>query len=226
MIGTLLFLPFRIAFNLFRLAVRLVLGAAWIPIHLVTRHLFATFIIVAAVIVLAMCKGKQEEKAENALPKSTAPAVTVAPQLQGAKVANKKAAPVRIDPVLKVEDGNSAFSKDLYAAMTDAERTYYSQLFYWVMNTMLDGKAYNWAQGNIHGTLEPTKTFDNRLGGTCRNFKETLKVHTVQQTMTGIACYQGNGTWCKLKANATPMCGLGGKASTTESIKRSLQNLF
>lgn len=225
MIGALLFLPFRIAINLLRLGLRLL----WLPIHLILHHLFLTFVIVAVILILAMCQSKKEERAPSILPRATPPSLSVAPQLQGAQVqprTKKGQAPVRIDPVLKVEDGNSAFASDLYAAMTDAERAYYSQLFFWAMNTLADRQSYAWANVNTHGEITPLNSFNNKVGHRCRSFKETLKVHTVQQALSGIACDNGGGTWCKLKGNATPMCGLGGRESTFEGIKRSLRNMF
>lgn len=217
----LLTLPFKLAAMALRVLTRLL----WLPIHLITRHLFATFLIILVVLVLAYCQGKKEDKAANQLPKA-APSVNVDPQLQGAKAQPKTAKPVRIDPVLKNEDGNSTFAKDLYAAMTAPEKAYYSQLYFWAMNTLKDDQPYTWNYGNINGVIAPTSSFANRLGHRCRKFSEVLKVHTVQQELTGIACENGSGTWCKLKNNATPMCGLGGKESTMDSIKRSLGRMF
>ena len=223
MIISLLFLPIRIAINLFTMLLGLVTSVGFMLLKFIANNLMLALVIALALGVLGYCELRREEKAPAQLPKSTAPSVTVAPQLRGA---TKTAPAIRIDPVLQVEDGNSAFASDLYKAMTQAERAYYSQLFFWVMNSIVDGKSYVWNQGNINGTFTPTATFQNKLGSTCRKFKETLKVHTVQQTLDGTACYQGNNSWCKLKVNATPACGLGGKASTFEGIERSLKNLF
>ena len=226
MILSLIFLPVRIAMNLIGLVARMAFGLAWLPIKLVTSHLLLTILVIFAVLVLGYCQLRKEEKAPTQLPKTTTPSVTVAPQLQGVTTKGRPQAPVKIDPVLKVEDGNSAFASDLYKAMTDAERAYYSQLFFWVMGNITDGKPYVWNYGNINGAMTPLSTFQNKRGGTCRKFKETLKVHTVQQTLDGTACYQGGNSWCKLKVNATPACGLGGKDSTFDGIQRSLKNLF
>ena len=221
MLFTLITLPIRIAM----MAVRIAINLAMIPVKLVLRHPFAIILIVAAVLVLAYCSNKEQESARNQLPKA-APGITVDPQLQGAARTPARTKPQRVDPVLKYEDGNSAFAKDLYAAMTQPERAYYSQLFFWAMNTLGNNQAYNWNNGNTNGVLEPTSSFQNKVGHRCRKFKETLKVHTVQQELSGTACEQGGGGWCKLKPNATPMCGLGGKDSAVDSIKRSLGNLF
>jgi surface antigen len=222
-------LLFRIPFNLARMVIRLAFSFLWLPIHLVTRHLFATFLVIAFILIYAQFQSSSDQKADQALPKAPPPTLTVDPQLQGAPIApsqKKQAKLARIDPVMKEEDGDSAFASDLYGAMTDAERTYYSQLFFWVMNTMQDGKPYTWNHFNIDGTLEPMQSFQNRLGQRCRTFREVLKVHTVRQSITGTACDNGGSTWCKLKPNATPVCGLGHEPSTFDGIKQSLKKIF
>jgi hypothetical protein len=156
------------------------------------------------------------------------PSTSLAP-LQGDKQAPdlpKGAVPI-IEKASKFEDGNSSFATDLYKTMTDLERQQYSRLFYAVMSRVADGKAHAWNYYNIHGTLTPLSTFKNNSGVTCRTFKEVLKVHRVQQTISGTACQNGGGTWCKLKVNATPACGLsGGSSGIFDSFSNSLQNLF
>ena len=219
---------FRIIFNLAHMIIRLGFNLLWLPIHLITRHLFATFLVIAFILIYAQFMTSSKDKAENALPQAAPSGMVVAPQLQGAPVAQpqKKGQVARIDPVLKEEDGDSAFASDLYIAMTDEERAHYSQIFYWVMNSMPDNQPHIWANGNIDGAIEPLQSFQNRLGHRCRTFREVLKVHTVRQSITGTACDNGGGSWCKLKPNATPMCGLGHEPSTFDGIKRSLRNIF
>ncbi len=222
-------LLFRIPFNLARMVIRLAFSLLWLPIHLVTRHLFLTFVIIAGILMYAQFKTSSEEKVESALPSAPPPGLAVAPQLQGAPVApsqKKQSKAPRVDPVMKEENGDSAFASDLYAAMTDAERAQYSNIFFWVMNNIQDNRHYTWTNVNIDGTIEPLTSFQNRLGHRCRKFREVLKVHTVRQSITGTACDNGGSTWCKLKPNATPMCGLGHEPSTFEGIKRSLKNIF
>jgi hypothetical protein len=54
-----------------------------------------------------------------------------------------------------------------------------------------------------------------------------LKVHRIQQTLSGTACDNGFGTWCKLKPNATPACGLGGSTpGALDGVTNAIKNLF
>ena len=109
------------------------------------------------------------------------------------------------------KDGDSSFATDLYATMSDEERAYYSSIYFWAMTNLPDGQSHSWNNINIAGTIRPNDTFTNKMGESCRHFSEVLKVHTIQQTLSGTACQRGAGAWCKLKPNATPSCGLGGK---------------
>ena len=134
-----------------------------------------------------------------------------------------------IQPIKRVEDGNSAFSSDLLPSMNEEELKYYSDMFYMVMDTQPSGNPYRWSYFNIHGSLTPGDTFSNKLGDQCRRFTELLKVHETQQSMEGIACEDHGGAWCKLGKNWTPACGLGRKqgiGSWWSDTKRSIGNLF
>ena len=202
---TLLLLPLKLLPTLFSLA--------WFPVGLITRNLFLV-IIIGVVLVIYIIFKTSDGKLENITP-SPAPVV----QMQEGPANGK--APV-IDPVLKQENGDSAFATDLYATMTTPERAYYSTIFFWAMANLPNGQSHSWNNGNIAGTLRPNDTFKNNSGVTCRRFSEALKVHTIQQTLTGIACDSGGGTWCKLKPNATPSCGLGHQPGTLEGLKKSL----
>ena len=228
---SLIFLPVRMALNLTRILIRLATRLLWLPIYLISHHLFLTFMAVLALIVFAQLHSCNEKRKDARLPtpRSAPATLTVDPQLQGVPGAPSTGNQVqleRIDPVLKVEDGDSAFASDLYAAMTEAERKYYSAFFFWAMNTLADGTAYPWTRGNIGGSIQPASSFQNNYGDRCRTFRETLKVHTVKQNLTGTACRKGDGSWCKLKANATPMCGLGYNPGFWGGIVDSVKNLF
>src|SRR5262249_55773537 len=130
----------------------------------------------------------------------------------------RKGQPPIIQPVTKRENGDSAFAADLYAMMSDPERTYYSAVFYKVMDGTQDGRANDWINANPHGIIPPTQTLQNRFGPTSRSFTETLKVQHIEQTLSGTACEKGGGAWCKLKPNATPACGLGYEPGPFEGI--------
>lgn len=147
------------------------------------------------------------------------------PQDKQAKAPRKGEIPL-IEKATKFEDGNSNFATDVYRTMTDDERAQYSRVYYAVMSNVEDGKDWKWQYYNIHGVITPTQTFKNKSGYVCRKFKETLKVHSVQQTLDGVACDNGGGSWCKLKVNATPACGLGGKRGIFDGFGSSVKGLF
>lgn len=136
---------------------------------------------------------------------------------------------VLIQPIERVEDGNSAFASDLLLLMNDQEKLHYSQLFYWVMTNQKAGEAYQWRHVNMYGTLTPHASFKNKLNVYCRRFDETLKVKDTEQTLSGIACEKGGGSWCKLRNNSTPACNLGRKGgfgSWWSDTKRSIGRWF
>lgn len=147
---------------------------------------------------------------------------------------SKKAAPtgpdgkpvVYIEPVRIEEDGNSTFATDMIKKMREDERITYSQHFYWAMNQGAKGQKYTWNQHNIAGEITITDSFTNKTGTACKRFNEVLKVHEVRQTLSGLACARGDGSWCKLRRNATPACGLGQEPSFFDSIGNKLNRLF
>lgn len=136
---------------------------------------------------------------------------------------------VKIDIVKKIEEGNSVFNSDLLDAMTKDEILNYSQVFYWAMDNLADGTSHDWNFYNTHGNITPLSSFENSRGHVCRRFRETLKVHEIQQHITGVSCPQPEGGWCKLRNNSTPVCGLGRKpgiGSWWQDIQYSIGNIF
>lgn len=184
----------------------------WMPFRFVlkmfARHTVAFLVGLVLLILFFYLRGSNEK-----LPALTP---TAAPR----KAAGKNA-PL-IEPVRKTEDGDSNFATDLYASMTDQERVDYSKNYYWAMSSLADGQVHNWSAYNIAGSLRANTSFRNNSGDRCRTFNEVLKVHSIQQTISGTACEQGGGRWCKLKPNATPMCGLSGNSGFWSSFTRSL----
>jgi surface antigen len=201
---------FRIASNLIRMAIRLAL----FPLFLLTHNLFAVIVVVAGVLIyMNLSSDDHSQSSRNANPASME--------------RNAKGQMVQVpSTVATVENGNSAFANDLYVQMTESERSYYSQIFFWVMGNVKDGQAHSWSNIDIGGMISPTSSFKNKVGDTCRQFSESLKVHAVQQQITGIACQKADGSWCKLSANATPACGLGHTPGMFEGITGSLKNIF
>lgn len=215
----LLALPFvliRMAFGVLGISTHILL----IPLKIFARHTVLCLAVIAILILyLAL---KKEPAALNELK----PAPTAARDKQAK--ATPKGAPPLIEPVARKENGDSAFATDVYSTMTDLERNYYSAVFYQTMSTVKDGEPANWSYYNIHGSLRPIRTFQNNRGETCRAFTEVLKVHRVEQTISGTSCQNGGGTWCKLKPNATPACGLSrsGGGLGLGGITNAVKNLF
>jgi hypothetical protein len=197
----LVFLPLR----LFRTALSMLMFPLRIIIKLLTRNLYVLAMLLIGVAIYAAVKDSKPD-----LPQLT----------PAAKHSAKNPLPIA-QPIMKREDGDSSFSTDLYATMTVEERNFYSAHYYWAMSNLADGATHHWKGGNIHGSLRANDTFTNNSGVRCRHFSEVLKVHTVEQTISGTACEQGGGSWCKLKPNATPRCGLGGYSpGLMDSIKK------
>lgn len=205
---------FRIIFNLFRLITGMGFRLLWLPVFLVTRNLF--LLIIVAVLVLAYVYFSDQPPA----PARDANPTTMTRDPQGREV--QVATPVR-----RVEDGNSAFSNDLYAQMTDQEKSYYSQIFFWAMGNLAPAQTHSWSQVDISGAIRVDESFKNNTGTDCKRFSETLKVHAVQQQLNGIACREADGQrWCKLTANATPACGLGHTPGLLDGISGAIGKIF
>lgn len=206
---------FRIFFNLFGIVTRLGIGLLAFPIFLLTRHAF--LLVIAACILFVYLFFSSDDQKVRSTANLNKPTM----------VKNEKGQMVQVaTPIRRVEDGDSAFANDVYKQMTEQERAYYSQMYYWVMSNVADGQTHSWSNVDIAGSIRPDKSFVNKAGEKCRYFGEVLKVHAVQQSLTGLACESSPGAWCKLRPNATPACGLGQKPGGLDSISNSFKNLF
>lgn len=210
-----LLLPFtllRMFFGLFGISTQILL----FPLKIFARH--TVLCIVLIVIAILYFSLKSDPHAIDQLKPAN-------PQDRQAKPGAKNAPPV-VEPVSKFEDGDSAFATDTYNTMTDIERQKYSMEFYKAMSTVKDDQETKWSYYNINGSFKLGRTFKNGNDDVCRTFSEVLKVHRVQQTLSGTACDNGGGTWCKLKPNATPQCGLSSEPSGFDAFSNSLKKLF
>lgn len=206
---------FRIIFNLFGIITRLGVGLLAFPIFLITRHAF--LLVIAAGILFIYLFFSSDDQQTRSTANQNKPTMVKNEQGQMVQVAT---------PIARVENGNSAFANDVYKQMTDQERAYYSQIYFWVMNNVPDGQTHSWSNIDIAGSIRPDKSFVNKSGEKCRYFGEVLKVHAVQQNITGLACQNGPNGWCKLQANATPACGLGHKPGMLDSVSGALGKMF
>lgn len=206
---------FRIIINLFGIISRLGFNLLWFPVFILTRHLFLTVMLVGVFIAYLYLTSDDQatRQAENANPATMV------------RTKDGKMMQV-VTPVRRIENGDSAFTNDLYQQMTPEERGQYSQYFYWAMDNVADGGKHRWSNLDIGGVIAVGNSFTNKTGERCRMFSEVLKVHAVQQNISGMACENGSGGWCKLQSNATPACGLGASPGFIDSIKGSLDKLF
>lgn len=205
---TLVLIPLRLAMNLLTLPLQIV-G------RLAVRHFGLLLVLLAGWWLYAHLQSSPS------VPRELTPAEMPAAAPQPA------AAAALVQPVRRREDGNSAFAADLFTAMTPIEQGNYSHYFYWAMDHGQDGQTVVWSAANIAGNFVPASRFENSDGQECRRFHEVLKVHDIEQTLDGIACRKESGGWCKLKANATPACGLGQPdPGILDTIGGSVRNLF
>lgn len=184
---------FRIIKNL----LRLLIATALLPLILFTRRYASIIIILFLGFSLYQCT-------QSNSPPQQAPS------------RNPDGSPKPLSPinaVRKQEDGNSRFATDLIKKMQDHEKNAYSQHFYWAMNKADPGQTHQWKEHNIEGDITVTEAFTNKSGTICKRFSENLKVHEIRQQIDGIACAKTGGSWCKLRKDATPACGLGKRPS-------------
>lgn len=215
---TLLFALLSLFFSLFGITLSASSHIIAIPLVILRKNLFWVGLIVLSLVIYFYFKHDSEPRQQSA------PAIgTIPSELQPAQGTPQQtkstSGQILVEAVRKREDGNSAFAADLYTMMNDEQRAYYSQFFFWAMTNLQDGQTHPWANGNTNGSFTLTSTFRNSSGTTCRRFHETLKVRSIEQNLDGIGCIKSNGSWCKLKANATPACGLGGNRGFWDSLK-------
>lgn len=184
-----------------------------LPLRMLSKNFIGTIILVG-VAYLLWPKGDITQPTETAITKDH-------PRVD----AQGKAVPL-VDAIKKFQDGNSRFSTDLVSQMTPVELRHYSSVFYWVMRYQAPNKPHRWALYNIHGTMTPFAIFENSFGHQCRKYREILKVHDTQQTFDGMACERTDGGWCRLRADSTPLCGIGESSPMFQGLGSKLKGLF
>lgn len=197
-------------FSLIGSLIRFATSLALLPFKMLSRNFIGTIILFGLVYILW-------PKGDGTQPTPT----TATP----ARTTNGQPAP-RIDAINDYQDGNSRFSDDLLSQMTAPELRHYSSVFFWVMGYQDAGQPYGWSFYNIHGSITPYARFKNSFGHECRKFTEVLKVHTIQQKFSGLACENPNGGWCRLRHDSTPLCGIGEKKQLFQGFGDKMKSLF
>lgn len=199
----------RILINLYFILNRAMLG----PMVWIKKNGFS-FAVLAVLAYLFVSLSDDESVNTAKKPTVKAPATTYSSVVQQA---------------IRFEDGNSVFSEDLLPKMNHDEIAHYSRVFFWVLENLPNKKTHNWNFFNIHGSITPTSRFKNNFGHVCRHFSEILKVHDVQQEISGIACQKPGGGWCKLRSNSTPACNIHrkpGLGSWIDDVQRGISDIF
>jgi len=199
--------------SLIRSLIRFATTIVLLPLRMLSRNFVGTIILFGLIYLL--------------WPKADGTQPTEAPTLPQRPSRDAAGAPMpRIDPIRKRENGNSRFSSDILSKMTPPELQHYSKVFYWVMRYQDAGIPHSWSFYNIQGTLTPFEHFKNSFGHDCLKFQETLKVHEIEQRFDGMACERTDGGWCRLRADSTPLCGIGEDAPLFDGLGTKLKNLF
>lgn len=200
----------------------------WYPLALAWQRVFGIAVLIGFAYIVSLFF----ESDDLSQPPPPAPSIATPQAPQDGKkpsAAKRPHANGNIQPILRYQNGNSAFADDLLPAMTRDELRYYSDIFYQIMDDTPDNQPQSWQFGNIHGTITPSGSFRNNLGMTCRTFAEVLKVHQTQQNISGKACEQKGGGWCKLRTESTPACDLGRKGGISDwwfDTKQGILGIF
>lgn len=188
---------FRLLFLPFRIARRILWMIVWYSVYFLIRRpklfIFAAIMLLVGIIYVGW------EVFENralivAKPGGSAPAATTqnVPTVSG-----------------NIEDGNSAFSKNLIELMQPFEKQAYSKQFYHAMQEQKPGEEYKWQiMPDIYGAITPAEFFKSSSGVDCRRFSELLSVKGNNQSIRGMSCRRKEGGWCKLRPNSVPICGM------------------
>lgn len=93
--------------------------------------------------------------------------------------------------------------------LSDAERSYYEQIFAYTMDNTAAGESYHWASYSGAGDIHVDAPFASKSGTTCRPYSETFTVQNTPGAYHGTACKrQGRDGWCRLKPGNANTCAM------------------
>ncbi len=95
---------------------------------------------------------------------------------------------VLIGAVIGSEIGKSMDKTDRLMAERTAQKT---------LETVPSGQTSRWSNPDSghSGTITPTRTYSNSVGLNCRQYETTVYIDGNNETATGTACRQPDGTW-------------------------------
>lgn len=115
--------------------------------------------------------------------------------------------------LLAVAPAHAKSQASSLSLLSDAERSYYDQIFGYTMDNTEAGKRYEWASYSGHGSIHVDDIFVSKSGYPCRPYSETFKVQDIDGAYRGIACKrQGKDGWCRLKPNNANTCAMEDKS--------------
>lgn len=95
------------------------------------------------------------------------------------------------------------------SALSDAERSYYDQIFGYTMENLQPGDKYEWKTYSGNGVIHVSEVFTSKSGSACRNYTETFAVQNVPGAYQGVACRRrGEEGWCRLKPGNAHTCAM------------------
>lgn len=108
--------------------------------------------------------------------------------------------------------------------LTDAELSYYRQVFDYTMAVTKSGERYEWKSEHGRGFFAPSDPFTSKSGSTCRKFTEEYEVGSQSATLEGVACKrEGREGWCRLKKTDAQTCAMEPPLSATDKAARGTQ---
>lgn len=91
----------------------------------------------------------------------------------------------------------AGLGSELGASLDRADQAYYGNSAQTAFESARTGQTQSWTNpdsGN-HGSITPTRTYQNSYGDYCREFSHTIYVGGKSQKGYGTACRQPDGTW-------------------------------
>lgn len=110
--------------------------------------------------------------------------------------------------------------------LTDAERSYYDQIFGYTMDNTAAGQKFDWASYSGHGSIHVEEVFVSKSGYPCRPYSETFNVQKIDGAYKGIACKrQGKEGWCRLKPGNANTCAMEDRSFMFAMPSMSMPNV-
>ena len=103
----------------------------------------------------------------------------------------------------------SIYQGGVGSTMSEAEKTYYMQIFNHAMSHVFNGERYAWESYNSKGNISPTNTYASKSKSLCRHYKETFVIGSYSGKQEGVACKRnGKAGWCRLKPGNAETCAM------------------